>query len=97
MWSGEWEDYRSINVDGTQNVLGVAARLGIGRVVHVSSPSVAHGGEPIIGGGADQPVVGSRHAWYPESKAMAEIDALDAASDELGVVGDPAASRVGAR
>ena len=83
---GEWEEYRSINVDGTRNVIAAAQRRGIGRVVHVSSPSVAHGGEPIIGGGADEPVLGRRHAWYPESKAMAEIDALRAASDELGVV-----------
>ena len=83
---GDWEDYRSVNVDGTSNVLEAAQRHSIGRVVHVSSPSVAHGGEPIIGGGADEPVLGRRHAWYPESKAMAEIDALGAAGDELGVV-----------
>ncbi len=83
---GEWEEYRSINVDGTRNVIAAAQRGGIGRVVHVSSPSVAHGGEPIIGGGADDPVLGRRHAWYPESKAMAEIEAIRAASDELGVV-----------
>jgi nucleoside-diphosphate-sugar epimerase len=84
--AGDWEDYRSINVDGTRNVLVAARRLGVGRVVHVSSPSVAHGGEPIVGGGADDPVLGRRRAWYPESKAMAEIDALAAADDELGVV-----------
>jgi nucleoside-diphosphate-sugar epimerase len=83
---GDWEDYRSINVDGTRNVLNAAQRRGIGRVVHVSSPSVAHGGEPIIGGGADEPVLGRRRAWYAESKAMAEIEALAAAGDELGVV-----------
>ena len=83
---GDWEDYRSINVDGTHNVLDAAQRRGIGRVVHVSSPSVAHGGEPIVGRRADTPVLGRRHAWYPESKAMAEIDALAAAGDELGVV-----------
>ena len=83
---GDWEDYRSINVDGTHNVLDAAQRRGIGRIVHVSSPSVAHGGEPIVGGGADEPVLGRRRAWYPESKAMAEIDALAAAGDELGVV-----------
>jgi nucleoside-diphosphate-sugar epimerase len=83
---GDWEDYRSVNVDGTRNVLHAAQRRGIGRVVHVSSPSVAHGGEPIVGGGADEPVLGRRRAWYPESKAMAEIDALAAADDELGVV-----------
>ena len=83
---GEWEEYRSINVDGTNNVLAAARRAGVGRVVHVSSPSVAHGGEPIVGGVADEPVLGRRHAWYPESKAMAEIDALAAAGDDLGVV-----------
>ncbi|HUS41775.1 MAG TPA: NAD-dependent epimerase/dehydratase family protein [Ilumatobacteraceae bacterium] len=83
---GDWDDYRSINVSGTRNVLVAAQRLGIGRVVHVSSPSVAHGGEPIIGGGADEPVLGRRHAWYAESKAMAEIEALAAAGDDLGVV-----------
>jgi nucleoside-diphosphate-sugar epimerase len=83
---GDWEEYRSINVDGTKNVLAAARRSGCGRVVHVSSPSVAHGGEPIIGGGADAPVLGRRRAWYPESKALAEIDALNAAGDDLGVV-----------
>jgi nucleoside-diphosphate-sugar epimerase len=83
---GGWEEYRSINVDGTRNVLQAAQRQGVGRVVHVSSPSVAHGGEPIVGGGADEPVLGRRRAWYPESKAMAEIEALMAAGDELGVV-----------
>jgi nucleoside-diphosphate-sugar epimerase len=83
---GDWDEYRSINVDGTRHVLDAARRHGIGRVVHVSSPSVAHGGEPIVGGGADAPVLGRRHAWYPESKAIAEIEALGAANDELGVV-----------
>jgi 2-alkyl-3-oxoalkanoate reductase len=83
---GAWEDYRSVNVDGTRNVLAAARRLGIGRVVHVSSPSVAHGGEPIIGGGADEPVLGRRHAFYPESKAIAELEALAAVDGDLGVV-----------
>jgi len=84
--SGDWESYRSVNVGGTTNVLVAAREHAIARVVHVSSPSVAHGGEPIVGGAADPPVLGRRHAWYPESKAIAEIDALAAASDTLGVV-----------
>lgn len=83
---GDWEEYRSVNVDGTNHVVAAAHRHGIGRLVHVSSPSVAHGGEPIIGGGADAPVLGRDRAWYAESKALAEIAALDAADDELGVV-----------
>jgi 2-alkyl-3-oxoalkanoate reductase len=83
---GDWESYRSINVDGTDNVLTAAVRHGVTRLVHVSSPSVAHGGEPIVGGAADAPVLGRRRAWYPESKAMAEVDALSRAGDDIGVV-----------
>jgi nucleoside-diphosphate-sugar epimerase len=83
---GPWEGYRSINVDGTANVIAAALERGIPRVVYVSSPSVAHGGEPIVGGAADAPVLGRWRAWYPESKAMAEILALDAASGDMGVV-----------
>ncbi len=70
---GGWEEYRSINVDGTANVLAAARQAGIGRVVHVSSPSVAHGGEALVGAGADPPVLGRRRAYYAESKAIAEI------------------------
>jgi len=33
---GEWQEYRSINVDGTRNVLAAARRHGIARLVHVS-------------------------------------------------------------
>jgi len=83
---GAWDDYRSVNVDGTANVLGAALAHGIPRVVHVSSPSVAHGGDAIVGGGADPPELGRKRAWYPESKALAEIVALAAASHDLGVV-----------
>ena len=38
---GDEADYRRINVDGTRNVLHAAQRGGVGKVVHVSSPSVA--------------------------------------------------------
>lgn len=69
---GTWEDYRSVNVDGTANVLSAARRHGVGRFVHVSSPSVAHGGEPIVGEGAEPVRIGRRRAWYAESKALAE-------------------------
>ncbi len=84
--AGDWEQYRSVNVDGTDNVIAVARRRSIPRLVHVSSPSVAHGGEPIVGAGAAPPVTGRRGAWYPESKAIAEQHAAAASSDELGVV-----------
>ncbi|MEP6296666.1 MAG: NAD-dependent epimerase/dehydratase family protein [Ilumatobacter sp.] len=75
---GDRSDYASTNVEGTRNVLDAARRHGVQRVVHVSSPSVAHDGTPIIGGGADTALRQHGSAWYPETKAIAEELALDA-------------------
>jgi len=83
---GGWEEYRSINVDGTANVVGAARRAGVSRFVHVSTPSVAHGGAAIVGAGASAPIVGRRRAWYPESKAIAEQQVLAASSADLPIV-----------
>jgi len=83
---GSEEDFVSVNVGGTRNVLTAAKHHHIGRVVHVSSPSVAHGGAAIIGAGADEPTTGRSRAWYAESKALAEIEALAASSPTMGVV-----------
>ncbi len=82
---GSWDDFRSVNVDGTANVVHAARALGIERVVHVSTPSVAHSGHALVGEGASPAVTGRSGAYYAESKAIAEIAALDA-GDEVGVV-----------
>jgi nucleoside-diphosphate-sugar epimerase len=83
---GAWEEYRSINVDGTAAVIGAARRNGVGRIVHVSTPSVAHAGDAIVGGRAEPPVMGRHGAWYQESKAIAEHLVLAAASPAVAVV-----------
>jgi 2-alkyl-3-oxoalkanoate reductase len=83
---GSWDDYRATNVDGTNNVLAAARSAGIERIVYVSSPSVAHGGDAIAGLGAEPPVLGRKHAFYAESKAMAEQAALAANTSGLAVV-----------
>jgi 2-alkyl-3-oxoalkanoate reductase len=83
---GSWDDYRGINVDGTNNVLAAARAAGVQRVVYVSSPSVSHGGDAIAGLGAEAPVLGRKNAFYAESKAMAEQAALAANNSELAVV-----------
>ena len=75
---GTWDDFRSVNVDGTANVLHAAQALGIERVVHVSTPSVAHAGHSLVGDGATPAVTGRSGAHYPESKALAERLALQA-------------------
>ena len=82
---GARADYVSTNVDGTRHVLDAAQLHGIERVVHVSSPSVAHDGEPIIGGGADPALSAHGAAWYPETKAIAERMALAANGSRTAV------------
>jgi nucleoside-diphosphate-sugar epimerase len=84
--AGERKEFDAINVGGTVNALAAAAQHHIAKFVHVSSPSVAHGGEPIVGGGAEPPVTGRARAWYAESKSVAEMRAIGATSDDLGVV-----------
>ncbi len=88
---GTWPEFDSVNVKGTANVLSSARACGVSRFVYVSTPSVAHAGRSIVGAGADPAVVGrsvdGRHgAFYAESKAVAELAALAANTDELGVV-----------
>ena len=83
---GAWEDFRSINVDGTANVIAAAREAGLSRVVHVSTPSVSHAGHSLVGAQADPPVTGRTDAHYAESKAIGERLALGAASDALPIV-----------
>lgn len=82
---GDRIEYVSTNIDGTRNVLDAARRHGVERVVHVSSPSVAHEGSPIIGGGADATVTEHGAAWYPATKAVAERMALAANGAAMAV------------
>ena len=83
---GSWEDFYSTNVDGTSNVLKAVAEHQISRLVYVSTPSVAHVGHAIEGDVATPATTGRKQAFYAESKAIAEILALQANSAELGVV-----------
>jgi nucleoside-diphosphate-sugar epimerase len=83
---GSWEEYRSINVDGTANVLDAALGAGVSRLVHVSTPSVAHTGTAIVGAGAEPAVTGRAGAFYAESKARAERLVLGVHRPDLPLV-----------
>jgi len=84
--SGPYDEYRAINVDGTANIVSAARAAGIDRLVHISTPSVAHTGDPIIGGLADPAAPDGHTSAYSATKAEAERVALAAADDRLGVV-----------
>ncbi len=83
---GSWSEYRSINVGGTENVVDAARRHGISRVVHVSTPSVAHEGTALVGVGATAAATGRRGAFYAESKALAEQLVCAVNSEVLPIV-----------
>jgi nucleoside-diphosphate-sugar epimerase len=84
--TGTWGDFEAINVTGTQNIVDVMRVLDVPRLVHVSSPSVAHFGEPLVAAGAEPADPDRAHGHYARSKAMAELLALDAAGAGLRVV-----------
>ena len=83
---GDWDEFESVNVGGTQNVLDAVRVHGISRLVHVSSPSVAHFGEPLVAADADPADPERAHGHYARSKAMAERLVLDAVDDSLAAV-----------
>jgi nucleoside-diphosphate-sugar epimerase len=79
---GGWEEYKTMNVDGTRNAIGAAARAGA-RLVHVSSVAVygASGRYRTDGRKTDesvplQPL--ADNAWYARSKRESEQLVLDA-------------------
>jgi len=84
--TGPWDEYRSTNVDGTVLVVEAARSCGVRAFVHVSSPSVAHAGEALVGAGAEPADPAATRGHYATSKAMAEVIALDASSEVMPVV-----------
>ncbi len=69
---GPWRDYARTNVDGARRLLAAARAAGVARFVHVSSPSVAHAGDALVGAGAGPADPGGARGHYARSKALAE-------------------------
>ena len=83
---GSWADFERVNVGGTTTLVAAARSAGVGRFIHVSSPSVAHGGKALVGVGPQTANPGATRGHYSTSKAQAELLALDASSSAMPVV-----------
>ncbi len=83
---GSWPDYQRVNIDGTRNVLDACRTGSVPKLVHVSSPSVAHAGHALVGVGAEPADPGSAGSGYARSKAFAEQLVLDADDADLAVL-----------
>ena len=83
--TGRWELFEQANIVGTRCIIEAARAAGVGRFVHVSSPSVAHAGRSLVGASADPADPGEVRGHYARSKAYAELIALAADSATMAV------------
>ena len=83
---GSEAEYLRVNVGGTRAIADACLAAGVERLVHVSSPSVAHPGRSLVGRGADPADPATARGPYARTKALAEQIALGANSSELSVV-----------
>ena len=83
---GPWAEYAHANIEGTRTVLAGCRSAGVRRLVHVSSPSVAHAGHALVGAGPDPADPALARSHYSRSKAVAEQEALAADSADRGVL-----------
>src|SRR5690625_2254800 len=74
--SGPLKDYEHVNIEGTRTLLYAARRAGVTRWIHISSPSVAHSGDSIIGAAAGPANPGAARGNYAATKAAGELLAL---------------------
>jgi len=83
---GPWAQFERANVEGTRTVVRACRRQGVERLVHVSSPAVAHAGGALVGVGAEPADPASARGAYARSKALAEVEALGADCTYLSVL-----------
>jgi nucleoside-diphosphate-sugar epimerase len=84
--TGPWSQFARTNIDGTRAVVTACRATGVGSLVHVSSPAVAHAGRPLVGVGAEPADPHRARGHYARSKAAAELIALAADSPDLAVL-----------
>lgn len=71
--SGRHEEFVEVNIRGTERLLEAAWQAGADHVLHVSSPSVAHGGSSLVGEGAGPADPEHAEGSYARTKAEAEL------------------------
>ncbi len=80
---GDYNEYYQTNVVGTQNVIDACFKYGISRLIYTSSPSVIFNGSDMEGVNESAPYPEKFHAYYPQTKAMAEQLVINASREGL--------------
>jgi nucleoside-diphosphate-sugar epimerase len=84
-WGPE-EEYRSINVDATRNVVEGMRQAGVRRLVYTSTPSVIGYDAEVENGGPEIPYPPTHESPYPRTKAEAERMVRAANGPDLSTV-----------
>jgi len=82
MW-GKYDDFFRINVKGTENVIKSCLENGVKKLVYTSSPSVIADGTDLCGIDESYPYPFEYKAYYPHTKALAEIEVLSSNCKDL--------------
>jgi len=83
---GDYDDYYQANTVGTENVIQACLAKGVDILVYTSSPSVIFDGTDMAGVDESIPYPDHYHAFYPQTKAMAERRVIEAAAEGLKTV-----------
>jgi 2-alkyl-3-oxoalkanoate reductase len=75
---GNWSDYYSVNVLGTENVLYACEKNSIARLIYTSTPSVVFNKQDICNGDESLPYPDTFLCHYAHTKALAEKMVLNA-------------------
>ncbi len=83
---GPEADFVRANVIGTRTVVDACRTGRVGRLIQVSSPSVAHAGHPLVGASAAPADPTTARGHYARTKAASEVVALAADCPDLAVL-----------
>ena len=83
---GTYDEYFRVNVTGTVNVIDACMKNKVARLVHTSSPSVVFDDKDMHGADESAPYPDTYLAPYPETKALAEKEVIQAAGQGLCAV-----------
>lgn len=83
---GRAEDFYSINVDGTHNVIKACLLGGVQKLIFTSSPSVIYGDTSLKGVDETTPYPENYLCEYPRTKAIAEKLVIEANGVDLATV-----------
>jgi nucleoside-diphosphate-sugar epimerase len=84
--TGDWNEFRRVNVAGTQELIAAGRRAGVKRLVHVGTEAALLKGQPLVAADERTPLAFDSPAPYAATKAEAEAAVIGANGDGLETV-----------